>query len=95
MTDPLAGLRERFRTRCGDELEQVRALRQSPTAAELMRVVHNLAGAAGIFGFAALSAAAAVIDDGFASGRTPDPKLLDALEAELAAVADQSSSSLR
>lgn len=81
--------------RCGVDLERVRELRHAPAADELVRIAHNMTDAAGIFGLAALSAAAAAVDDRFSSGRTPEPELLDALEAELAAQADQSSSSLR
>lgn len=96
MTDPLAPLRARFSDRCRADLERLRVLREAPEAcAELVRLVHNLAGAAGIFGYAALSATAMALDDGFASGRRPDADLLDALEVQLAALTDQSSANLR
>lgn len=96
MTDPLAPLRARFSERCRTDLERLRTLRQGSEAGpEMMTLVHNLAGAAGIFGYPSLSATAAALDDGFVSGRGPEANLLDMLEAQLAALADQSSSSLR
>lgn len=95
MSDPLASLRARFSERCGADLSRMRELRETSSSDELVRIVHNLAGAAGIFGMSALSSAAAAVDDRFASGRTPEPELLDALEAELAALAIQPSCNLR
>ena len=54
---------------------------------ELRRLAHNIAGAAGTFGYAALSAAAGAVDDCYALNRVPDTQLLDILDRELAAVA--------
>jgi HPt (histidine-containing phosphotransfer) domain-containing protein len=60
MTDPLAPLRARFLARCADDLLVVRA---GPDAPNLRRVVHRIAGMAGMFGYDALSDLASRIDD--------------------------------
>lgn len=49
-------------------------------------MIHNLSGAAGTFGYPALSAAAMAIDDVYAAGARPDPDLFAALQAELARI---------
>lgn len=53
---------------------------------ELRNMVHNLSGAAGTFGYPALSAAAMAIDDCYAAGATPEPDLFAVLEVELVAI---------
>ncbi|CAN5127999.1 hypothetical protein BH09PSE1_BH09PSE1_26660 [soil metagenome] len=53
---------------------------------ELRSLVHNLAGAAGTFGYPMLSKAAAAIDDRYAAGQKPEPALFARLDAELVAV---------
>ena len=87
MTDPLAPLRERFRTRLRDELKQLRALRGSTEASgDLRLLAHSLAGAAGTFGYPALSTVAITVDDRYVSGETPTAEELDALDAAIVAV---------
>lgn len=49
-------------------------------------LAHNLAGAAGTFGHAALSEAAMAIDDRYVAGETPDRDQLALLERRLVAV---------
>lgn len=91
MTDPLAPLRERFRTRLRDDLERLRALRGFPeSSSELRLLAHSLAGAAGTFGYPALSVVAIAVDDRFASGETPAAVELDALDAAMVAVIEAS-----
>ena len=88
MTDPLAALRDKFRARTAQDLVQFKALiRGELTSRELRHLVHSLAGAAGTFGFPALSEAAALVDDDYAAGRTPDKAALDRLHRELEGVA--------
>lgn len=88
MTDPLAALRDKFRARTAQDLVQFRALIQGElTSRELRHLVHSLAGAAGTFGFPALSEAAGAIDDDYAAGRVPRQSALEQLEHELEAVA--------
>ncbi len=74
MTDVLAALRARFLDRCAGDLERITALLEHDAlASEAMRaLVHNLAGAAGTFGFPGISDAAADCDDAFAQGQAPD-----------------------
>jgi HPt (histidine-containing phosphotransfer) domain-containing protein len=60
MSDPLAPLRVKFVARCDEDLAVVRA---GPDAPDLARVVHRIAGAAGMFGYDALGALAGRIDD--------------------------------
>ncbi len=88
MTDPLASLRERFRARVMADRAELEVLaRGDPTSAELRRLVHNLAGSAGTFGYGALSQAAIEVDDQMASGLPADPASLDRLRERLDEVA--------
>ena len=89
MTDPLAPLRERFRKRATDDLARLRALMTGDLAAsELRTLAHNMAGAAGTFGYAALSEAAMAVDDRYVAGGTPDAAQLALLEQRLVEAAD-------
>lgn len=84
MTDPLAPLRERFRARIRADRAELETLKQGNTRCEeLRRLVHNLAGAAGTFGFGELSQAAIEIDDQMASGLAADPASLERLTERL------------
>jgi HPt (histidine-containing phosphotransfer) domain-containing protein len=59
-------LRERFLERCKGDLTEIEAAAASPATmdrAAVRATVHRLAGAAGTFGFAKLSATAGVADD--------------------------------
>ncbi len=59
-------LRTRFLDRCADDLVEIEFAIATPQSFErdkLRAVVHRLAGAAGTFGFASLSAAAGAADD--------------------------------
>lgn len=92
MTDPLAALREKFRARSRDDLMRLKGLVQGDLLAQDLRhLVHGLAGAAGTFGFPALSAAAASIDDDYAAGRTPRRQAFDVLQQQLEAITGPSS----
>jgi HPt (histidine-containing phosphotransfer) domain-containing protein len=76
-TDPLADLRARFIGRSRERVRSLRSLidagpghaRHHPetegvsAAAAVARLAHQLAGAAGTFGYAALGAAAAALED--------------------------------
>lgn len=91
MTDPLAPLRDRFRARAvADRAELETLAAGDPTSAELRRLVHNLAGAAGTFGYGALSRAAIDVDDQMVSGLPADPTSLDRLKERLDEVAKAS-----
>lgn len=96
--DRLAHLRRCFVERTRRNAAAFRALRDrwqngEPLTGELLealrRMAHGLAGAAGVFGFDAVSDAAHRLQDAL---RAPDPSsidptpLFDALEAELAAL---------
>ena len=88
MSDPLAPLRDRFRLRCSDDLTRLRGLRADDGDGEALRAMaHNIAGAAGIFGFSALSEAAGAIDDRYADKTQPDDAQFDELERRLAEAA--------
>lgn len=88
MTDPLAPLRDRFRARALADRAELEALAAGdPTSAKLRRLVHNLAGAAGTFGYGPLSQAAIEVDDQMASGLPADPASLDRLKERLDEVA--------
>lgn len=90
MTDPLAPLRDRFRARALADRAELEVLAADPTSDDLRRLVHNLAGAAGTFGYGPLSQAAVEIDDQMASGRPVDPASLDRLKERLDEVAQAS-----
>ncbi len=88
MTDPLAPLRDRFRARAlADRADLETLAHGDPSSAELRRLVHNLAGAAGTFGYGPLSQAAIEVDDQMASGLPADPASLDRLKEKLDEVA--------
>lgn len=80
MTDPLAPLRARFLERVQADLEILR--RPSADPVETARLVHRLAGSAGIFGFSEVSRLAAIVDDEFHAGGAPsEPALADLVAA--------------
>lgn len=80
-------MRDRFRKRSEADLLRLRELsRAQMDTAELRSLVHNLSGAAGTFGYPALSAAAMAIDDCYASGVVPERSLFSVLETELVLV---------
>jgi HPt (histidine-containing phosphotransfer) domain-containing protein len=51
----MALLRERFAARCGERHGQLAAVLHGRDAAAVVRIAHELAGTAGIFGYAQLS----------------------------------------
>ncbi len=72
MADMLAALREKFRDRCVTDAATVRDYLEGRTAAEpVERIVHRIAGAAGMFGAPELGQAAHLLDESFAQGRAP------------------------
>jgi len=84
MTDPLAPLRARFRARvASDRAELERLAGGDRTSPDLRTLVHNLAGAAGTFGYGPLSTAAMNIDDQMAAGLPADPASLGSLKQRL------------
>ena len=88
MTDPLTALRERFRARAAADRAQLQILAEGDlNSSELRRLVHNLAGTAGTFGYASLSEAAGLIDDDMAAGLSANPVNIDRLKTMLDEVA--------
>lgn len=80
-SDPLAALRARFLERAAGDLAWIRETGGEPTE-ELLARVHKLAGAGGTFGYAAVSEAAAAVEDDLREGRPADlTGLVSALEA--------------
>jgi HPt (histidine-containing phosphotransfer) domain-containing protein len=68
MTDPLAELRSRFVARTKDRVAALRvAIEREPNNEEATSMIaslaHQIAGAAGTFGYAALGRAAAALED--------------------------------
>lgn len=89
MNDPLAPLRERFRKRAADDLARLRTLAAGDLASnELRMLAHNMAGAAGTFGYATLSEVAMAVDDRYVSGGVPDAEQLALLEERLVEVTE-------
>lgn len=92
MIDPLAALRERFRVRAMADRDTLESLLQTdPDGDEIRRLVHNMAGTAGTFGFGDLSDAAIEIDNQLSSGLPRDPVSIDRLRSCLDDVARSSS----
>lgn len=106
-TDTLADLRARFIARSRERVQSLRILidagpgqhprhdagsEEVPAAAAIVRLAHQLAGAAGTFGYAALGEAAAALEDRARAAQggasTFDPMrltpILQALEARMA-----------
>lgn len=72
MADLLEGLRIKFRARCADDAVAIAAHLDGLSAAEpLERILHRIAGAAGMFGAPELGQAAQKLDEGFADGHQP------------------------
>lgn len=80
MSDPFSALRARFRAQAAKDLEQLTEIWNADrTSPDLRRIIHDLAGAAGVLGFPALSFVALEIDSVHGSGRQPDSVQIDQL----------------
>lgn len=80
MRDPLAALKARFRARAAANVERIEDLWATDRGSgELRGVIHDLAGAAGIFGHPRLGEAAMEIDDRYAAGDQPDEVQIEIL----------------
>ncbi|MNV43636.1 Hpt domain protein [compost metagenome] len=88
--DPLEPLRARFRERAGaDGLALANALARGD-AAEIERLAHGLAGAAGLFGYAEVGSMALQIDERFARGASFSVDRVQALVVALEGLGDYS-----
>lgn len=85
--DPLAPLRARFQARAAIEAAALAQALAAGEAAEVERIAHGLAGAAGLFGFADVGAAAIAVDQAFAAGRPIDAAKVNRLIKTLQALA--------
>lgn len=73
-----------FQARLIADRAAIERLAEAGPSAELARLVHGLAGAAGTFGHGAIGDAAIALDDAFVDGETGAvPALLDALQKAL------------
>lgn len=70
--DPMEALRLRFVERARTEADVLEKALLQGDRAEMERVVHGFAGAAGVFGYRALSDQAAALDAQFARRDRPD-----------------------
>lgn len=87
MADLLEGLRIKFRARCeGDAVAIAAHLDGRPADEPLERIIHRIAGAAGMFGAPDLGQAAQKLDEGFADGRQPSEADLRNILALIAAL---------
>jgi HPt (histidine-containing phosphotransfer) domain-containing protein len=87
--DPFGPLRARFLARCREELALVERAIAEPDMGPgplLRAAVHRLAGAAGTFGFPAVSDRAGRVDDVLHDGNAPRLADLEALAEALRAV---------
>lgn len=83
--DPLAKLRDQFRKKAKEEASAISLAwaRGAEGLQEVEHLAHGLAGAAGIFGFVDVGAAALAVDGRFATDQVPDQKEIDALLAAI------------
>jgi HPt (histidine-containing phosphotransfer) domain-containing protein len=86
--DPLAALRVRFRARGMEDADRLEQALESGERVELERLVHGLAGSAGMFGYRRIGRIAGEVDAAFARNE-PDavrsiPELIAAIRSELA-----------
>ena len=83
--DTLAELRDRFRKKAKEEASAIRLAwaRGAEGFQDVEHLAHGLAGAAGIFGFVDVGAAALVVDGRFAAGEVPREDEIDALVAAI------------
>jgi HPt (histidine-containing phosphotransfer) domain-containing protein len=81
--DRFQQLRRRFIDRSAGDLD---VLRSQSDREELRMIVHRLAGAAGTFGYAEISADAGLVDDALVEGRDPEPEIMDRLIASIEAL---------
>lgn len=78
--DRMAALRGRFTERCPSDAAALRQAWTDRDHAELRRILHGLAGSAGVFGYSELSASAREIEDAL------DSEAEEAIEARLRAL---------
>lgn len=88
--DPLAPLRARFRDQAAAEAKALILAATAGDGAGVERIAHRMAGAAGMFGFPEVQAAAAAVDAAFAAGRAPDADRINRLVAALEAAVSHS-----
>lgn len=79
----MAALRSQFVERCRGDLERLLRLRERAAAAEMCAIVHRLAGAAGSFGYPAISVAALEVDQQIRDGREVSEAQMETLLALL------------
>jgi HPt (histidine-containing phosphotransfer) domain-containing protein len=86
MTAALEALKLRFLERCSSDLDVLLPLLRAPEAvprADLKTLVHQMAGAAGAFGFPHLSTLAKQLDDQLSAGEPLSREPVEALIDEL------------
>ncbi|RZI99471.1 MAG: Hpt domain-containing protein [Brevundimonas sp.] len=84
----MEALRARFRARAIEDLDPIRTwLATGERASDAIeRMIHNLAGAAGTFGYPDLHQAASRVDDALCAGSVPDASDGRALIAAIVAL---------
>ena len=88
--DGLEPLRRRFWTRCADDLEVFRTVRNAARGLSdpaIASIIHRLSGLAGSLGYDELGRLARIVDDCLMEAAAPDPTDVDGLERELSRVA--------
>jgi HPt (histidine-containing phosphotransfer) domain-containing protein len=88
MKPDIDALKLRFRERCSSDLVVLQQMLRAPETVSptvFKTLVHQMSGAAGAFGFSALSALAMRLDDQLSDGKPPSREqvqgLIDALRA--------------
>lgn len=81
--DPLAALRARFIERTRQDGDALETAFRSGDDAVVQHLAHNLAGAAGVFGFGDLGDAARTIDDAYAAGDRPSSEAVTDLRQRI------------
>ncbi|MET0181158.1 MAG: Hpt domain-containing protein [Novosphingobium sp.] len=84
--DRMAALRERFGARCAERGEQLAAALADGDREAVVRIAHDLAGSAGMFGCPELSRAAQRLEEAARAVDLPGDELKDCAESVLQAV---------
>lgn len=86
MTTRLEALKRRFLERCSSDLivlQRVMLVPEAVSSNDFKTLVHQMSGAAAVFGFPELSAAAMCLDDVLSAGTPPSRQQVQALIDQL------------
>jgi len=91
VTTVAASLRERFLSRCLEDLQVVRRALEEPAFRKdsyFIHIVHRMAGAGGLFGYPRLTTLAQALDDALVNGYSHEISDIQGLSDELLNMAE-------